>query len=376
MKEDPANTAVVILGKILQHLNQTAELDTEIESFTSATTIDKLINAFWFTSLAFSLATVTIGLLCLQWIQEYKKDGDHLSQEQYFNFRYARERGFKHWKAKAVIASLPLLLIFSLITFFGGLLVFLGTTNWAVAIPVYVILLITVVFLIITTLLPGIIAVRKAQLAHKNGINENFRYGDDLLNPPFRSLQSWLALKMCLGIASLLYGLKPIKTLRQYQDWVRIDVQWAKWSTDLCRMSVQPLLNLFSDSTEKNTAAICRTLDEFTLNMSRQEEKERDANRSLVYQLQAFPLVVNLSIQDENSGESTADSRLQWTDYLVERYTGTVASWSELPDRKKEGGFWERLDHAFWQFQNTLAGIPAGKGNFSEPYIHIKRLIN
>ena len=374
MKEDPANTAVVMLGKILQHLNQTAELDTEIKTFTSATTIDKLINAFWFTSLAFSLATVTIGLLCLQWIQEYKKDGDHLSQEQYFNFRYARERGFKDWRAEVVIVSLPLLLIFSLITFFGGLLVFLGTTNWAVAIPVYFVLLVTVVFLILTTFLPGIIAVRKARSAHINGINKDFRFGDGLLNPPFRSPQSWLALKICLGIAFAVSKLRPMQRLRQYQDWVRVDVQWAEWSKDLCRMSLQPLLNLFADSTEKNTTAICRTLDEFTSNMSR-KGKDIDANCALVYQLQAFPLVVNLSILHENSSQCTDASRLEWTDYLVERYTGTVASWSELPGRKTEQEFWERLDHAFWKFQNTLAGIPAGQGNFSESQLHTEQIM-
>ena len=143
LKEDPANTAVVFLGKILQQLNQTVDLATEIEPFTSATTTDKLINALWFTSLAFSLATVTVGLLCLQWTQEYKKHGVYLSQDDYFRFRYIREQGFKHWGIMGVISSLPLLLIPSLVAFIGGLLVFLSTTDWAVATPVYITLLLT-----------------------------------------------------------------------------------------------------------------------------------------------------------------------------------------------------------------------------------------
>ena len=372
LKEDPANTAVVFLGKILQQLNQTVELTTETEPFTSATTIDKLINAFWFTSLAFSLATVTIGLLCLQWIQEYKKDGDHLSHEEYFNFRYVREQGFKYWHAKAIIASLPLLLIFSLLTFFGGLLVFLGTSNWAVAVPVYAILLLTFTLLIFTTLLPGIIAVRKALSVYRSSENPALCQDDGVRSPPFRSLQSWLALKMTLRLASFYYrGLQPIRTLRQYQDWVRVDVRWAKWSQDLCRMSIRPLLILFSGSTEKNTAATCRTLDEFASNVWREKEWDRDTDRVFTFQLQAFPLATNLCILHEKSPQCTEASRVAWIDHLVERYHRTAALWFDLSDSKKLEDLRAKVqvEHAVWQFKCTLADMRSGQGNLSKPPI-------
>ena len=370
LKEDPTNTSVLFLGKILQQLNQSIELPTDIEPFTSATTTDKLVNAFWFTSLSLSLVTVTIGLLCLQWIQEYKKDGDHLPHEQYYDFRYVKDEGFKFWKARGIIASLPLFLILSLLTFFGGLLVFLGTTDWIVAIPAYIILLFTVLLVIATAILPGILHFHKVR-------SQEY----DIPSPPFRSLQSWIFLKIAQSFVVPLYGRSSYTEATFHRkDWVRLDAAWANWATNLCLMSAQPLLNLFSDSTERNTAVICSTLDELTSITCRlgtkeniaQETKDRYQERAHLLQLQAFALAVNLSILHSKSAQYTDASRLAWTDHLVERYTATIESQAlHRAEMEKEAEFSRKVRGGIEIFRDALFDTPVGQGNLGKPHAYM-----
>lgn len=381
LKEDPANTAIVMLGKILHQLNQTAELETGIKPFTSATTIDKLTNALWFTSLALSLSTVTIGLLCLQWILECKRNSvvKIMTPKEYFNFMHHRGEGFGRWKLKDIISILPLLLIPSLVAFFAALLIFLGTTNWTVAIPVYVIVLLTLVFLILTTLLPGIFTVRMARSAHKNEeLDETLHPDGGVVCPPFRSPQSWITLKMCLAIASFC-RLQYITKLRRSELWVQIDWEWTMWLPDPYGLSLLKPLILFSRSTEEMTVAIHHTLEDLTPKIRRGaggKYKKRDANRVLAFQLQGFPVVLGLFRFQEKSAQCTDASHLQWVDYLLERYTNTVPPRLELSDPKKKELFWTGVDRAIWEFKWILVDIPAGRGNYSELQLHIERAID
>jgi len=305
--EDPTKTSALALLQILKQLNQSLDLETTIEPFTKATLSNKLINVFWFTSLALSLATATIGLLCLQWIQEYKKDAPHLPHEKYFDVRHFRHIGFERWGAKAIISLLPLLLILSLVTFFGGLLAFLGTISWTVAIPVYIVLLSTFALLLYTTFAPGIAALCVCFSTQT----------DQFINPPFRSLQSWVVLKFMLGIAWVFRRRRDLKRLLECHDWIRVDSQWTTWMPIMCGESLRPLLDLFSDNRD-NLAAIYLSTSEV------EKEKilstyDRRGHLGPFESLESktFSFLVWLLRGQGRPGNSLPDA---WKDHLLEVY--------------------------------------------------------
>ena len=176
---------------------------------------------------------------------------------------------------------------------------------------------------------------------------------------------------MVLGLVSLYHGGRvgpSITTLRHCVGWVPVDVQWAKWSKNLCRMSIQPLLDLFSDSTETNTAAIYHTLNDYTSKEFHQESG--DPHSALTFQFEAFRLATNLFNLHAKSPQSTEASRAAWADHLIERYLGTAALLSGLSPRRRSEGFDKELGRAVPQFnlKNILAAIAVGKGNFSKPH--------
>jgi len=235
--------------QILNQLNQSAGISTTIQPFSSPESSNQIINAFWFASLALSLSTATIGLLCLQWIQEYKKDANYLTDEKYFDVRHFRNVAFERRGAKVIISVLPVLLILSLVTFFGGLLAFLGTLSWTVAIPVYIILLATFSLLLYTTFAPAIAALLVCFTKRCNPAQAwDYPY-DTYINPPFRSLQSWAALKLFLAVAWVFARKNlAVESLLKCRDWVRVDTQWSLWMPRMCKESLRPLLESFADS--------------------------------------------------------------------------------------------------------------------------------
>ena len=235
--------------QILNQLNQSAAIHTSIQPFASPESANEIINAFWFASLALSLSTATIGLLCLQWIQEYKKDANYLQDEKYFDVRHFRNVAFERRGAKVIISVLPVLLILSLVTFFGGLLAFLGTLSWTVATPVYVVLLATFSLLLYTTFAPAVAALLVAFTKHCNPAQAwDYPY-DTYINPPFRSLQSWAALKLFLAVAWVFARKNSVVgSLLKCRDWVRVDTQWSLWMPRMCKESLRPLLESFADS--------------------------------------------------------------------------------------------------------------------------------
>ena len=101
-------------------------------------------------SIAFSIAAVALGILSLQWMDAlFGKAG--MTNEAFCDVRHVRFEGFSK-AAGPVVESLPLLLLASLISFFAGLLFYLGINDWVVATPVYIILLAAFAVIVATTL--------------------------------------------------------------------------------------------------------------------------------------------------------------------------------------------------------------------------------
>ena len=324
-QEDPATTSAVVLMQILKQLNQSIELPETTLSIETVTSADlRVVNTLYYFSLALSLAVSIAGLLCLQWLQEYQKDAPHLMREKFFDFRHVRYLGFEGWGARTIISSLPLLLILALIAFIGGLLTFLATsTDWVVASPVFVVLLLTSALIGFTTFAPAVMSVLKCM---------PWNYEPKLV-PPFRSAQSWLALKAFLAFAKLIPA--TVKTrvnfLLKSNNWVQHDTFWTEWTQSQWDGSLQALLDLFSDSEDDAMqiyqcfmdADPAKILHAYKDNFYFLGVDEKSSPEEIRFKFLAF-----VHATHAKRLESIPDT---WQDALVEGYVGAVSNSTQDP---------------------------------------------
>ena len=228
LSEDPAITSAVILLRIARQLNESIGLkDTEFMAFDGPSPVERAFNSLFYASLGLSLANVTLGLLCLQWIRGMKHEPPGLPSSNHPRFRYGRYLGFERWGAKSIVALLPLLLLGALLTFFAGLLAFASDSDWIATIPLYIILPSVVALVVFTTFAPGLVII----------INMAFRKGSQFPSaPPFRSLQSWMAMQGFIHIFQAInrvVNFNPFGaflSLQKCLDWGQLDQLWINWS--------------------------------------------------------------------------------------------------------------------------------------------------
>ena len=196
-------------------------------AFGGPSPVERAFNSLFYASLGLSLANVTLGLLCLQWIRGMKYEPPGLSSNAYSNFRYGRYLGFERWGAKGMVATLPLLLLAALLAFFAGLLAFASESDWIASIPLYIILPSVVAIVLFTTFVPGLVII----------INMAFRKGSQFPSvPPFRSLQSWIAMQGFIQIFQAInrvFKLNPLPAFLSFQkclNWGQLDLLWTGWS--------------------------------------------------------------------------------------------------------------------------------------------------
>ncbi|KAJ2915917.1 hypothetical protein MD484_g4506, partial [Candolleomyces efflorescens] len=152
------------------------------------------VNVCWFLSLMLSLSTVSIGILCLQWLREYQREANMTHQDA-IALRYLRFHGLERWKVPSIIAGLPLLLQGALILFFAGMVIFLWNINKPVAIVVAIAVSTTVSFLLLTTILPPI----QALLSNPAWLSD---VGRGHAQCPYKSPQAWAIRPIVVGIAA------------------------------------------------------------------------------------------------------------------------------------------------------------------------------
>ncbi|KAF8069128.1 hypothetical protein FPV67DRAFT_1669153 [Lyophyllum atratum] len=145
------------LAEISQQLRNAGLGNTTVSNFSPAPFVPSpsvvRVNVFWFLSLTLSLATVLIGILCMQWLREYQREST-LSYKGGVALRQMRYEGFMTWGVPAILSSLPLLLQAAVILFFVGLLDLLRTLNTIVATFVTTAVGIVLLCLILTTIAP------------------------------------------------------------------------------------------------------------------------------------------------------------------------------------------------------------------------------
>lgn len=114
------------------------------------------VNVCWFTSLTLSLTAGVIGILCLQWLRAYQSIDPSIPAQTVVEIRALRLRGLEQWKVPQIIATLPVLLQSALILFLGGMIILLWNINPTVASVIAVLVGLTILFLLLTTILPSV----------------------------------------------------------------------------------------------------------------------------------------------------------------------------------------------------------------------------
>jgi len=146
-----------------------------INTFTP-NTYDVQINVLYFVSLTLALSISSVCILGKQWIREYQKD-IAASPCDVARVRQMRYNSLQTWKVPQIIAALPVILLIALMLFFAGLLVQLwNIDDHTTAGVVSVIVVLTILFIIVTTIVPAYYSLRDNQTRFT----------------PFRSPQSWM----------------------------------------------------------------------------------------------------------------------------------------------------------------------------------------
>jgi len=182
LKQDPSE---VLLSRILAQLEGRVN-GTDIPTtpkFTPTPT-EIRVNILWFLSLIFSLATVLIGIISLQWLREYLRPHTDLEPQIAFSLHHLNVESIDQWYLPQIFTALPLLLQLALVLFLAGILDFLWSLNSTVAIPIAVAVGLSLFFLLWTTLLP----TTQALLLFL----PRLPWGNMPRSPcPYRSPQSW-----------------------------------------------------------------------------------------------------------------------------------------------------------------------------------------
>ncbi|PPQ99254.1 hypothetical protein CVT24_009299, partial [Panaeolus cyanescens] len=217
LEADPAVATVLLLAQISNQLGTNSSIvDPIVAPFQEPENPSQAfrINALVFVSLILSLGVALVGIIALQWIRAFRKR-ESLSHRDYLSVRHSRYQGLIAWRVPEIITSLPLVLQLSLVIFFVALIDFLNSLNASVAAIVAAVMAITLLFVIFTTLAPGMYIVIVG------------RWWRPLMRsiPPYHSPQSWLFFQCILPF-------------RQMVDWLK----WRRWDKSLAAQSWTQLL--------------------------------------------------------------------------------------------------------------------------------------
>ncbi|PSR71579.1 hypothetical protein PHLCEN_2v12543 [Hermanssonia centrifuga] len=114
------------------------------------------INILWFLSLLFSLSSALFGILAKQWIREYLQwNQTTASPRENILLRQLRSEAWVKWKVPAGIAAIPALLEVAVVLFLVGLIVFVWTLDFVVALVISIAAGIILIAAFIVTTLPA-----------------------------------------------------------------------------------------------------------------------------------------------------------------------------------------------------------------------------
>ncbi|KAK1231349.1 hypothetical protein PQX77_005530 [Marasmius sp. AFHP31] len=233
LSEDPSNQSVVILAQISAQLNNQNVTPLEPTPFTPSPSVIR-INFFWFLSLILSLVDALFGLMCKQWIREYRRADNTQTPEQWLSLRCFRSESFQRWHVPSFLAALPIILEAALFCFFAGLLELLWMTHHVPFAIASVVIGCAVAFYIATTLLPGIDIIRLVSRVYPGfdpdeRESDKFKFNAALSEIPeicylcpYKSPQAWAMFKFIAWIFGPLVSHYLRKILRNDEIfWAR-----------------------------------------------------------------------------------------------------------------------------------------------------------
>ena len=161
----PTDPTVTILQQISAQLNSFTINQSFINSTQPASSLVQLqvsfraplsaiwINALWFASLVFSLASASIALIVKQWLHEVSSGLSGTSRET-ARLRQHRLNSLIKWKVGTIVLVPSVFLQIALVLFLSGLLVLLWTIHETVAIVATVLVGALFLFFTVVTALP------------------------------------------------------------------------------------------------------------------------------------------------------------------------------------------------------------------------------
>ncbi|KAL1721881.1 hypothetical protein EV715DRAFT_270757 [Schizophyllum commune] len=189
------------------------------------------INGFWFSSLTLSLTSALVGIVSKQWLREFLRDTGH-SHQTNLAVRQVKFDGLTEWYVGAVIATIPLLLQTALFLFLAGVIDLLWHLQKGVAILISILCSSTMLFFLITTILPGLQYIR-----HHRGLRLHTIY-----QVPFKSPQAWLFMRSAVSFLNFFAwayayvvslcrkeanGHEHVAPYQVYSTWTQFDLDWT-----------------------------------------------------------------------------------------------------------------------------------------------------
>ncbi|THU88925.1 hypothetical protein K435DRAFT_678972 [Dendrothele bispora CBS 962.96] len=211
LQNDPGDLTVALLHQItLQLANTTGSPPSNIslQGLFSESSAAVRINTVWFLSLLLSLSTVSLGILCKQWLREHRRDTPTSSPKETLELRQIRSESFERWEIPIILAAMPLILQLALVLFFAGIIDLLWNLNYAVAGFCTAVVAASVFVLVWTTVVPAYYLATCPKEIDT----------DEVPVCPYKSPQAWLFYQLIL-----LFPIKKLKKMK-FANWAAADL--------------------------------------------------------------------------------------------------------------------------------------------------------
>uniref|UniRef100_A0A8H7XR27 DUF6535 domain-containing protein n=1 Tax=Psilocybe cubensis TaxID=181762 RepID=A0A8H7XR27_PSICU len=161
LQPDPNDDVILLLSRISESLVGGENTSSTTGNFLPSASFSPSqsavrVNITWFTSLIFSLISVLVSIVALQWLRSHQTYFG-LSPRDTLAVLNMRSEALQKWQVATIIMSLPVLLEVSVLLFFSGMVDFLiSLGNTPVVIAVSTTIGLAVLFLLVTTTLPTV----------------------------------------------------------------------------------------------------------------------------------------------------------------------------------------------------------------------------
>ncbi|EAU87365.2 hypothetical protein CC1G_02124 [Coprinopsis cinerea okayama7 len=253
LQEPPEAASVQLLARISAQLEANSSPTDiplpQLEPFVAAPSTVR-INLLWMISLTSSLAVVTIGILCLQWIRAYQRQYSGRSLKEAIAARNSRNSSLQSWHVPLIITLLPILLQVAVALFLIGLVEYFYHMNHTIGYVLGALVGTTLFFVVATTILPALCDF----FFYYYGSVYGYSSGVFPVSCAYKSPQAWGFTMLCSRIVALWCMVfknasRPVRSfakVKNLANWSAYDRWWSHTSEvqsnyiwGLCRMARQ-----------------------------------------------------------------------------------------------------------------------------------------